>query len=192
LAISSNPPLPSHNGESRSRNANERQGPNDLVVMGRITAPFGIRGWVKVHPYTAEVGGLTGYPRWWIGSDESGWREHAVERAEAHADSVAAKLAGCEDREAAALYRGREVAVRRSEFPAAAENEFYWSDLVGLKVVNEQDEDLGTVARILETGANAVLAVEGDRERLIPFTEEVIRNVDLPGGVIRVDWGADY
>jgi 16S rRNA processing protein RimM len=90
------------------------------------------------------------------------------------------------------VYRGRDVAVPRSTFPDAAANEFYWADLIGLKVVNEQGEDLGTVARLLETGANDVLVVEGDRERLIPFTEHVIRNVDLPGRMIRVDWGTDY
>jgi 16S rRNA processing protein RimM len=99
---------------------------------------------------------------------------------------------GCNDRDSAAGFRGREVAVSRSEFPQAAENEFYWADLVGLSVVNTAGEDLGVVARVFETGANDVLVVEGDRERLIPFIEAVIQQVDLAGRTIRVDWGSDY
>ncbi len=106
--------------------------------------------------------------------------------------SVAAKLAGCEDREAAARYRGCEVAVPREDFPKAAPNEYYWTDLVGLEVVNTEGENLGKVFLVFDTGANDVLVVAGNRERLIPFTEQVVRQVDVSGGVIRVDWSADY
>ena len=80
----------------------------------------------------------------------------------------------------------------RGAFPAAQENEYYWADLIGLKVVNEQDEDLGTVSRVFGTGANDVLVVKNERERLIPFIGEVVKKVDLAGRVIRVDWGSDY
>ena len=159
--------------------------------MGRITVPFGVKGWVKIHPYTQTPGSLLAYPKWWIGND-SGWRELKVEDAEVHGEAIAAKLAGCEDRDAAALFRGRQVAIPRDAFPAAGENEFYWADLIGLEVVNEQDEKLGRVTEVFETGANDVLVVEGERERLIPFTEQVVRKVDLAGRVIRVDWGSDY
>lgn len=159
--------------------------------MGRIAGPFGIKGWVKLQPFTAAPQNLLAYPAWWI-SDDAGWRERRVERAEVQNTAVAAKFAGCDDREAAAFYRGREVAVPRDAFPEAAPNEFYWADLVGVKVVNAQGEDLGAVSRVFDTGANDVLVVAGTRERLIPFTEQVIQEVDLAGGVIRVDWGADY
>lgn len=160
--------------------------------MGRITVPFGVKGWVKVHPYTETPDSLLAYSKWWIGGD-SGWQELAVEKAEVHSVSVAAKLAGCDDREAAALYRGRQIAIAREAFPAAGENEFYWADLIGLSVVNEQDEDFGKVTEVFKTGANDVLVVvAGNRERLIPFLESVIRKVDLAEGVIRVDWGLDY
>ena len=105
---------------------------------------------------------------------------------------MVAKLEGCDDRDAAALYRGRNIAIARSDFPAAGENEFYWADLVGLKVVNGEGVDLGSIIRIFKTGANDVLVVEGDRERLIPFTEQVVQQVDIAGRMMRVDWGADY
>lgn len=159
--------------------------------MGRITGPFGIKGWVKLQPFTAAPENLLAYRVWWM-ADEAGWRDCRVELAEVHGAAVAVKFAGCEDRDAAALYRGREVAVPREAFPKAEPNEFYWADLVGLKVVNAQGEDLGAVSRVFETGANDVLVVEGGCERLIPFTEQVVQEVDLAGGVIRVDWGADY
>lgn len=159
--------------------------------MGRITVPFGVRGWVKVHPFTEAPESLLEYPTWWVGRDGE-WRELKVESAEVHGESVAAKLQGCEDRDAAALFRGREIAVPRDAFPAAGENEFYWADLIGLEVVNERNERFGKVTEMFNTGPNDVLVVVGDKERLIPFLESVVKQVDLQGRVIRVDWGLDY
>jgi 16S rRNA processing protein RimM len=172
--------------------------------MGRISAPFGIKGWVKVEPYTAEPRNLLAYPTWWVGS-EKGWRSVQVERGEVHGPSVVVKLPGCEDRDAAALYRGLEVAVPRDALPPAGKDEYYWADLVGCRVVNLQDEEYGAVTRLFETGANDVMVVEGDggsdsagsadareRERLIPFIADVVREVDVAGRVIRVDWAPDY
>lgn len=163
--------------------------------MGRITVPFGVKGWVKVHPFTETPESLVDYRTWWVGQ-EGHWQALEVESAEVHGEAVAAKLHGCDDRDAAALFRGREIAVPREAFPEAGENEFYWADLIGLEVVNEQDERFGTVTEVFETGANDVLVVvgpEGDkRERLIPFLESVVKQVDLQGRVIRVDWGLDY
>jgi 16S rRNA processing protein RimM len=159
--------------------------------MGRIVGPFGVKGWIKLQPITGDPASLLGYASWWI-EGESGWTVSKVEKSQVHGQEVVAKLAGCDDRDAAMLYRGLSIAIARSDFPAAGENEFYWADLVGLKVVNGEGVDLGTVSRIFETGANDVLVVEGDRERLIPFTEQVVQDVDLAGRVMRVDWGADY
>jgi 16S rRNA processing protein RimM len=194
LASSSNPQRP----PPRRSNSGATP-PGDLVVMGRITVPFGVKGWVKIHPYTETPESLLAYPKWWIGNqtNDGDWRELKVEDAEVHGEAIAAKLAGCEDRDAAALFRGRAVAIPREAFPAAGENEFYWADLIGLEVVNEQDEKLGRVTEVFETGASDVLVVQGgdgeaEKERLIPFLESVVKQVDLQGRVIRVDWGLDY
>jgi 16S rRNA processing protein RimM len=163
--------------------------------MGRISGAFGIKGWVKLQPLTETPESLLEYPVWWI-EGAAGWEPRKIEQAEAHGPAVAARIAGCGDRDQAAVYRGRQVAVPRDAFPEAGENEYYWADLIGLKVVNAADEDLGTVSRVIETGANDVLVVEGsnenERERLIPFIETVVTKVDVAGGVIRVDWGLDY
>jgi 16S rRNA processing protein RimM len=159
--------------------------------MGRIIGPFGIQGWIKVQPFTGAPENLLAYASWWVGN-AAGWQEHRVQSAKVQSGSVVAKLPGCEDRDAAGLFRGREVAVPRELLPATADNEFYWADLIGLSVVNMQGEDLGVVSQVVETGANDVLVVQGGRERLIPFTEQVVTRVDLAGRVIRVDWGSDY
>lgn len=159
--------------------------------MGRITAPYGIRGGVRILPYTSAADGLLAYRAWWLDSG-GGWQERAVVQADVRGRSVVAVLEGCADRDQALGLKGRQVAVARDALPRAGTNEYYWADLIGLRVVNVAAEDFGRVVRILETGANDVLVVRNGRERLIPFISEVIRSVDQDGGVITVEWGADY
>jgi 16S rRNA processing protein RimM len=159
--------------------------------MGRITAPFGVKGWVKLQPFTAAPESLLAYPHWWMGHGTQ-WQECRIEHAQVQSGSVVVKFVGSDDRDAAALYRGREVAVPRHAFPEAGKNEYYWADLIGLKVVNTEGIDFGPVSQVLETGANDVLVVQGERERLIPFTEGTVKQVDFAARVIRVEWGADY
>jgi len=158
--------------------------------MGRIAALFGVKGWFKVEPFAAAKN-LLAYPEWWIGGGTD-WREHAVAEARTQGRIVVARLAGCDDRDAAARFRGKQIAVPRERLPKAQANEYYWADLIGLRVVNEAGRDFGQVLRILETGANDVLVVQGERERLIPFIADVIAAVDLQGGLMRVNWDADY
>lgn len=159
--------------------------------MGRIAAPYGIKGWIKVQPFTDSPHGLLDYAAWQVGRDGD-WQERIVESAKPHGASVVAKLDGIDGREEAAALQGQRIAVSRDGFPAPAAGEYYWADLVGLRVVNASGVVLGTVSRLFETGANDVMVVDGDRERLLPFIGPVIRKVDLPGGVIEVDWDADY
>jgi len=159
--------------------------------MGRIAAPFGVKGWVKVQPLTAATQNLLAYKSWWVGR-EDGWREIAVAEARVQGRTVVARLEGCDDRDAAAALRGHSVAVPRAALPRTQSGEYYWADLIGLAVVNASAQPLGRITGILQTGANDVLVVGGERERLVPFIAEVIRDVDLAAGVVRVDWGVDY
>ena len=163
----------------------------DMVVMGRVAGAFGIRGWVKVQPFTQAVDGLLKYPSWWLGTDGS-WRESRVEEASVHGRTVIAKLAVIEDRDAAAALRGREIGVPRSQLPESEAGEYYWADLIGLQVTNKQGVLLGRVETLLETAAQQVLVVKGDRERLIPFVEQAVVAVDVAGGSLVVDWDADF
>jgi 16S rRNA processing protein RimM len=161
--------------------------------MGRIVAPYGVRGWVKIEPYSADPGSLGAYPSWWVGGN-SGWREMKVARSVLqHGKSLVARFEGCDDRDAAQGLKGSEVAVERAALPQNADNEYYWADLVGLKVVNMQDEGLGAVAGLFDNGAHAVMrVVDGETERLLPFVEQVVRQVDTAQGRIRVEWGLDW
>lgn len=166
-----------------------------MVVMGRVTAPFGVKGWVKIYALTAQLGNLRDYPVWWLGH-EGDWREMQVVVARVQGNTLVAQLAGIEDREAAVALKGLEVAVPREQLPGAAEGEFYWADLIGLRVVNTEQHEFGRVVRVMQTGANDVLVVASgngnEPETLIPFIAGAIRQVDLEAGVISVDWGKDY
>lgn len=164
-----------------------------MVIMGRVASAHGIRGWVKIQPFTEYLDSLLDYDTWWIGREHGPWREVKVEQSEVHNKTLAALLAGCPDRNAAERLKGQLIAVPRSELPEQDEDEYYWSDLIGMSVVNEAGERLGTVANLLETGANDVLSVKGDSgEILIPFVEAAIKKVDLQNKTILVDWSADY
>jgi 16S rRNA processing protein RimM len=163
-----------------------------MVVMGKIVAAHGIKGWVKIQTYTEYLDSLLDYDTWYVGKEEA-WRPLEVLEAEVHSKVLVARLEGVDDRTAAERYKGQLIAVPRSELPEQEEGEYYWSDLIGLKVLNLAGEELGTVDTLLETGANDVLVVKGGSgELLIPFIEDVIGKVDLKQKTIRVDWQADY
>jgi len=159
--------------------------------MGRIAAPFGVKGWVRIQPNTEAPRNLLSYPTLWVGGDGS-WRETAVAESKVQGRAVIARLEGCDDREAAAALRGKSVAVPREALPRTQRGEYYWADLIGLRVANTAGQDLGLITGILQTGANDVLVVAGARERLIPFVAAVVREIDPGAGVMRVEWGADY
>ena len=161
--------------------------------MGRIVAPYGVKGWVRVEPYSAVADSLRAYPTWWVGRNED-WRELKVAQCVLqHGASLVARFEDCVERDAALALQGSEIAVEREALPQNADNEFYWADLVGLAVVNMRDERLGAVVGLFDNGAHPVMRiVEGGTERLLPFVEQVVRQVDLAEGRIRVEWELDW
>lgn len=159
--------------------------------MGRIAAPHGIKGWIKVQPYTQETDGLLAYQEWWLGAGET-WASRRVLESVVHGVTVLARLEGCEDRDTAFALKDMQVGVPRNRLPESGAGEYYWSDLLGMEVLNGRGERLGRVLRLMETGANQVLVLEGEREVLIPFVENVILSVDLEGKRIVADWELDY
>jgi 16S rRNA processing protein RimM len=172
--------------------------PERFAILGRITAPYGVKGWVRVHPFTESKGSLLRYRSWWVGHEER-WSERQVLQSRVHGSAVVAQILGCVGRDAAEQLRGEQVAVLRSALPETRDNEFYWADLLGLRVVNAGGEELGEVGELLETGANDVLVVEpsagsiDDRQRLIPYLPgDVVLEVDLATGRILVDWDPDF
>ncbi len=160
--------------------------------MGHIAGVHGVKGWVRVFSYTEPRDNIIQYRPWYLHRGD-GWQAWQVAEGKAHGKGVIARLENCEDRDQALALMRCEVGVRRDQLPATAPGEYYWNDLLGLEVVTLQNEPLGKVAHLLETGANDVLVVTGDRERLIPFVaNDVIKRVDLEAGVIQVDWDKEF
>jgi 16S rRNA processing protein RimM len=159
--------------------------------MGRISGLFGVRGWVKVYSYTEPREAVLNYDRWLLGP-EKGWQEATVAEGQRHGKTIIARIEGYDDREQAATLVGSEIGVPREAMPETDSGQFYWSDLEGLRVVHRDGTELGEVAYLIETGANDVMVVKGEMERLIPFVlDKVIIDVDLDKREIVVDWEWD-
>ena len=175
----------------------------DAIEVGRSADAWGIKGWFKVLPYSADPEALFSSKRWFLLPTEKGVKTFvgtaslSVKEAKMHSDSVVACADGVVDRNAAEALRGARIFVSRSSFPAAADDEYYWVDLIGLNVINRQDEALGTVRELLSTGPQTVLVLESVadgkvQERMIPFVSAYVDSVDIAAKIIRVDWLSDY
>jgi 16S rRNA processing protein RimM len=163
-----------------------------MVVLGRISGIHGVRGEVKVFSETRERAGILDYPLWQLRLAD-GWKEVRLLGGHVQGSGVVvARLEGVEDRDQARALIGTEIAVRRAELPPAEPGTYYWTDLEGLTVVNLEGTVLGTVSHLFETGANDVLVVNGERERLIPYTRDAVKAVDLAARTIRVDWDPEF
>jgi 16S rRNA processing protein RimM len=166
--------------------------PQQLIAMARVVGPWGVKGWIKLIPHTAEIDMLARHPSWWLGRNGE-WREVRILDSEQKGRHLVAQIDGIVVPEEAVKFKGMDVALPRSVLPPSGENEFYKADLVGLDVVNEQGDALGTVAELYSNGAHDVLRIVADgRERLIPFVPAVVRQVDMAAGAIRVEWGLDW
>ncbi len=160
--------------------------------MGRIAAPYAVRGWVKIQTFTQDLDSLLDFPVWHLGKAGK-WRQYKVVMAKVHSQSLVAQLAGVDDRSAAEALQGMDIAVERDSLPPAQDGEYYWDDLIGLTVVNLAGETLGVVAALVESGAHDIMkVVQDEQERLIPFTAPIVQAVDAEAGQIKVDWGADW
>lgn len=163
-----------------------------LIVVGRVSGVYGVGGWVRVYSDTEPREGIVGYTPWLVGR-RGRWEAREVEGGRRLGKGVVAKLAGCDDRDGATELLGAEIAVRRGQLPAPRPGTYYWSDLEGLEVRTMEGVSLGRIERLFATASNDVLVVQGERERLIPFIrEQVIRRVDLAGGVVEADWDPEF
>jgi 16S rRNA processing protein RimM len=162
------------------------------IVVGKISAPHGIKGWIKVHSYTDPATNILQYNPWQI-MQSGQWCSIKVVTGKSHGKTLVAQLENVDNRDAAQKLQGCEIAIFRHQLPPTDQGDYYWIDLIGLKVINRHGTELGTVANLMETGANDVLIVAGDREYLIPYVKDIyVVNVDLGGGVIHVDWEEDF
>jgi 16S rRNA processing protein RimM len=165
---------------------------NDWVVLGQITGLYGVQGWLKVYSYTEPRAGLLDYAPLYL-SQRGEWRIAPIADGRAHGAGVLIKFDGYDDREAARVLIGAELAVQRAQLPPLPPGEYYWIDLQGLRVETVDGQDLGVVRRLFATGSNDVVVVQGDRERLIPFIRgEVVTRVDLEQRLLQVAWDPTF
>ena len=167
---------------------------SDIVILGKLVDPYGIGGWLKLHPFGDDPQAWAKMPVWWVGREGGPWRETGLKGLRVHGNGVVVLLDGVPDRSAAEAMKGLLVGAPRAALPVTDGNEYYWADLVGLEVVNAVGEILGKVAGLIETGANDVLQVVADdgTERLLPFVDAVVLAVEKDAGRIRVEWGSDW
>ena len=165
---------------------------NNLVPMGYVKQATGIKGWIKIKADTEFADGLMDYQRWFLGRNGN-WQEYTPESGKLAPDGFQAKLVGIDDRTSAETLKGMTIAVLREDFAATDDNEYYWTDLVGLTVKNPQGEILGVVSGLQESGAHDILVVKGaEKQILIPFVAQFILTVNLSEKLIIADWQADY
>lgn len=163
--------------------------------MGRVAAPHGVRGAVKVQSQSADPASLLDHPQWWVRPyrTSGAWTLRRVISARLQATTLVAELEGITSRDAASALRGSEVGVPRESLPALAADEYYRSDLVGMTVVNRSGENLGQVIDFAESGAHPILRIaHPGGERLIPWVPQYVERIDVDARRIEVDWTADY
>jgi len=175
--------------------------PDDLIQVGHITGAYGLRGGIRVSPYSMDADALLSVKTWWL--DKPSLRPVQVRNAKSHSGDVTATLVDVTDRETAEALKGATVQVSRADFPELPEDEYYWTDLIGLDTVNLQGESLGKVTDMMHNGAQSILRItpEADPnaapdakapERLVPFVDQYVKTVDLQARLITLDWGLDY
>jgi 16S rRNA processing protein RimM len=162
------------------------------ISVGKISGVFGVKGWVKVFSFTDPRENILTYSPWLLQKGDQIKTVNVVD-GQLQGKTIVAQLAGIDDRDQAASLMGWDIFITQDQLPKAAKGEYYWSDLIGLQVETIDGVQLGAVDSLLETGANDVIIVQGERERVIPFLQgRTIIKVDLDAGKIIVDWDPDF
>ena len=177
--------------------------PADAIEVGRIADAWGIKGWFKVHPYSAHPEALFSSKSWFLLPAEKAIKTFEgvgslnIKDAKTHSDTVVACAHGVDDRDTADALRGARIFIAKASFPATQKDEYYWVDLIGLAVFNREGVGLGQVSELLSTGPQTVLVIDDlvdgqAQQRMIPFVAAYIDDVDLTARRILVDWQPDY
>jgi 16S rRNA processing protein RimM len=191
--------------------------PADAIEVGGIAAPWGIKGWFKLHPHSASAEALFAARDWYLLPSNrprkkatpkaglpplaatapvlTGCARVRIREIKTHGDGIVAQIRDLDDRNTIEALQGSRIFIPRSAFPPPKKGEFYWVDLLGMAVVNREGLALGTVQDLLSTGPQTVLVIQDEAagiERMIPFVDAYIDAVDQPQRRIRVDWQPDF
>jgi len=162
-----------------------------LIEIGHILGAHGIKGQVKVFSKTSPRENIVTYSPWLI--EQHGLSKTVKISGRSQGKNVIARIEGLDDRDQAQAMAGAKIFINKTQLPVLTQGDYYWSQLTGLQVVTTQDVELGRIDHMLETGANDVMVVQGDRERLIPYLmDDVIKSIDLERNQIVVDWDAEF
>jgi 16S rRNA processing protein RimM len=163
------------------------------VILGRISGLHGVSGWLKIYSYSRPKENIFSYHSWQIQNPANVWASRRVSNWRVQGKGLLAQVDGIDSRDLAQSFVGSEIAVSREDLPDLAEHEYYWCDLIGLEVINQSEDLLGTVVEIKETGANDVLVVKGQTKYLIPLLNgSVVKKIDQKRGRLLVDWDGEY
>ena len=161
-----------------------------VVQIGHVSGVHGIQGWVKIYSLADPREAIFEYQPWLLGESRE---EIRIAQGKKHGKHLVALLENLNDRDQAENLVNRPIAVYRDQFPELPDDEFYWTDLLGLTVRLGNGTELGTIEKMLATGAHDVMVVRGERERLIPFVrEQYVKSVNLDDGIVVVDWDPDF
>lgn len=158
------------------------------VVLGYVSGLYGVKGWVKVFSYTQPKENILTYSPWQLKQQNV-----EIEDGRVQGKGIVAKLVGVDDRETAAQLLNQNISIARARLDGLQSDEYYWVDLLGLEVVNQDSKRLGVVSELFATGANDVVVVKDDKkEYLLPFLSWVILDIDLDARLMRVDWDLEF
>ena len=164
----------------------------DLIHVGKISGVFGVKGWVKLFSYTEPKDNILSYKNWVLKKNGQDKTVKAI-GGQVQGKGIVAQIDGINDRDQALNLMGWDVYISHEQLPTLAQNEYYWADLIGLDVENLEGFQLGKVDSLIETGANDVLVVKGERELAVPFLQgQTVKSIDLAAGKMIVDWDADF
>ena len=176
------------------------------IEVGKIVGVWGVKGWIKLHSYTRNREDIAGYKTWFLSENGACLEPNDsvkffVKECRAQGRGIVAYLESIDSRDQAEKLVGLKILIDREQLPKLPEGEYYWQDLIGLDVFDLSNARLGSVKRLLETGANDVLVLDSavndyaaetseqkSQEILVPYTNEVVVKVDLVAGQMQVDW----
>ncbi|MCD6048286.1 MAG: Ribosome maturation factor rimM [Gammaproteobacteria bacterium] len=165
--------------------------PEAKILAGKIGAPHGIKGWVKVFSYTSTPENLLNYQPWLL-EIKGVMKSLKVLHAQPHGECLIVAFEGVTDRDQAAELTHTKIYIQRDQLPELAEDEYYWHDLEGVEVKNLEGFVFGRVDYLMNAGASDLMFIKGDKESCIPYRPgDVVKSVDLEKGEMIVDWPSE-
>jgi 16S rRNA processing protein RimM len=160
----------------------------EAIVVGRIGAPYGVRGWLKVKSFTDPIDNILNYQPWLLSLKGTQISIRVLD-GKIHSSTIVAKIEGCDDRDKALKYTNAEILVYRDQFAELEQDEYYWSDLIGLTVIKQDESVVGILDHMFSTGANDIMLVKGEKDYYIPYIfNTTVLSVNLKARTIHIKW----